>query len=224
VPDFRLIAFPALGVAAAIGAVMDAATRPGAWGHRIIGAPLLATHAFFAPVGMLSDLDALRIHEVLRQASLAAPIPKEPDVDVLLLSSREVFSTHYPPLVRWFSGMPLLRAWWVLSCTGVGLEVRRTGIADLELRTLGLGLLDHPWAMTYLLPQHAPPKGTVVNAGRMRAEVLEVGPAGPTRVKFTLPESLDDPKLVMLFPKPGGWERITPPSIGGVVSLPPAPW
>lgn len=219
-PQVRLLAAPEIGVAAGLGAIVsDAISSPGVV-HRALAFVLAVVHLVLAPLATDRDLADLGIHHFFRLSALTAPVPTDPDTDVVLLESTQVFAMHYPPLVRRLERLSVPRTWRVLSCTPGPVEVRRTGPAELELRSLGQGLLDDAQAGVYRDPRATIAARAVFSPGDLRVTILETGPLGPTRARFELARSLDDPRLVLLVAGPRGFVRISPPALGATIVIP----
>ncbi len=219
-PQYRLLGAPEIGVAAGLGAIgSDAMSNPGAI-QRAMALVLAVVHLVLAPLSTDRDLADLGIHHFFRFSALTAPVPADPGTDVVLLETTQVFAMHYPPLVRRLERLSTPRTWRVLSCTPEPVEVRRTGPAELELRSLGNGLLDDPQAGVYRDSVRGITTHDEFSPGDLRVTILETGPAGPTRARFELARSLDDPRLAVLVARPQGFVRISPPALGAAIVIP----
>ncbi len=62
--------------------------------------------------------------------------------------------------------------------------------------------------------------GKVIELDGMRAEVLQMGRIGPSRVEFTFDVPLDDPSLRLVAWREGRLKAVTPPPVGESILVP----
>lgn len=216
----RCLVVPLVGVAALVAFVLHrwwtALRRQPGWRLRLgggIAVGLAVIHLLLAPLQRLAVPGLLRrmMSERLVTAMAEAELPPGG------LGERRVVVLHAPDLVvglhssfyRRLYRLPMPASWHVLSWAQCDHELERTAPDTVELRLAG-GALDAPT----LRP------GDDLDAGDMRATVLEVAPRGPTRVGFRFDRPLDDPSCVLLTWRDGRLRAVPPPPVGVKLRLP----
>lgn len=217
-PQYRLLPVAEMGLAASLGAVVEDALLSADLPRRALAFGLGVSQLVLAPIATVGDVRDAHLHDFFLRAALAAPLPDDPDTDVVLLGTTQVFAMHYPPLVRRLAGLSVPRSWRVLSCTAGAVDVRRTGVSELELSARRGGLLDDPQASVYRDPRVPIPGHVTISESALDVTVTEHGTLGPSRARFRFGRSLDDPALVLLVAGPSGFRRVALPR-GGELTI-----
>jgi hypothetical protein len=151
-------------------------------------------------------------------------IPRGPDFagqTVVLLNAPLDAVESVLPLVAMARGEPVPAHMYMLYAGGGDVTVARTAPDVLEERVEG------GWFSRFMdrLFRNSPLRlGDTIHLAAMSAQVRSLTPEGrPSTVQFTFPTDLDDPSLVFLSWGPRGFERVTPPVPGGLLTLAPAP-
>lgn len=141
-----------------------------------------------------------------------------PGTEVVLLTATGT-STGYAHLMRaWYREQPP-RPWWNVSWLRRDQELRRTGPASFELRSLAGALLSHPAERFYQPRPESLAQGQVLSTRLMEVKVLETEEYGPTRLEVTLDRPLDDPSLRFLAWKDGAIQPVRMPRQGETLRL-----
>jgi hypothetical protein len=220
VPNPRLLEIPDIAFVGAL-AILFEATAETKGRVRMVAVRFVASaHLFLAPLVAWLEMHFTRtMSNFLTFEATSAPLSPDTE-DVILVAAAEVFSLHDPPMARHLAGLSMPRAWWVLSVADCAHRLRRVGTDTLELEVLGDGLFDSSNRAAYEPPKPPLVVGSTVDAGRMQATVLAVGPSGPTRVRFHFAEELDDRRVALLTSGPEGYRRLPVPAVGQSVVLP----
>jgi hypothetical protein len=167
-----------------------------------------------APVARLAAPVLLRrmMHDRL------ATVVRETEVDptrlpgqrVVVLRAPDFMMGLYPFFHRTLYRLPMPRSWRTLSWATATHRFTRTADDTLELG-LDDGAIDAPALAT----------GDVVALDGMQATVLARDRRGPTRVRFQLEGSLDDPAVVLLAWDAGRFRHVAAPPVGGTLTLGP---
>jgi hypothetical protein len=229
----RLLLAPSVASCLLIGAILlDAAQRlrlaAGAGGRlalvprALAAAALLVHHLVHAPLGTISLVRTAALYrQAYRDFCLNAPIDDAAVAaqDLVLINAHDVLQATYIPHLRHAEGRPLPRRFYTLALSRQQVIVKRTGPNELELGVVQGSLLEHPHVLASR-PGDAPfkPHG-VVDAGPLRIEIIAVGPAGPTRVRFRFAEALESPELRFLIITERGLTAFPPPGLGERVAI-----
>ena len=219
-PASRMLLVPTLGLDAAIACALLAALRQRTerrW--RVLAPALVLALGHLAgplvawPVSSIALRSwSLELDRVATSAEIdAAPLPAQRLV--LLVAPDPVLAFHLPAL-RALRGLPLPAHYSVLSMARADHRIARTGPATLELELRHGEMMTTPFEALVRDADHPLRAGERLEAGGLRATVLEVGTRGPRRVCFDFDAPLDGAALQWLEWREGGLRRWRPPAIG----------
>jgi hypothetical protein len=142
---------------------------------------------------------------------------------VLLVAAADPTTTIYVPLLRKLNGKPGPDACHLLTDTFVPLRLLRLSRTAFQLDRLSYAYTpgDAYAAAFNREPLHA---GERFRADGLQVRVERVDEGLPTRARYELDRSLDDPDVVLLVQTVGGLRRIAFPALGQSILLaPPLP-
>jgi hypothetical protein len=219
----RCLVVPLLGGSVAIALVLHGwwtalRARPGIT-NRLLGAAcvlLALLHLGLAPLARLAAPPLLREMMVTRLATAMETL----DLDEGQLAAQTVILPAAPDIAigfhsyfhRSLAGLPMPARWRALSWAPTDHRLHRTADDTFELE-----MVDGAMEGSHL------EAGQILILDGLTATVLELGDIGPSRVRFQLDRSLDDPDVVLLEWRDGGLRRFQPPAAGSFVLLPRAP-
>ncbi len=228
-PAARLLLLPSLGASALLAVLALGVWRalPGLRGWRrltlggvtaaMLGLQLLATSLWILyPVGLraLADgiLDAMSRIEVdeariSRQRVVTLVVP-DPALGL------------YPAIMRASRGHPPARSWMPLSLAPYDHVLHRTGDAAFELSVPDGYFLASEMEQLFRGPAFAMPVGAQVSVRGCRITILETEGPWPKKLRVEFDMSIDDPDLVLLTHQGDTLKRLSPPPVGGTVTLP----
>lgn len=227
-PAARLLLMPSLGASAllAVLALGVWRTLPGlsGWRKLTLGG---VTAAMFGLQGLATSFWILYPYglRALGEGILGAMARIE--VDEATISRQRVVTLVvpdpaiglYPPIVRAVHGRPPARSWLPLSLAPYDHVLHRTGDAAFELSLPDGRFLSTEMEQLFRGPAFAMPVGAQVSVKGCRATILEVEEAWPKRIRFEFDMPIDDPDLVLLTQQDGTLKRLSPPPVGGTVTL-----
>lgn len=216
----RCLVIPLIGGAVAIAVVLHRwwrvlRRRPGL-PNRLLGAlciVLALIHLVLAPIQrlaaapMLQQLMVTRLATAMDEAELGDGDLS--DVRVIVLAAPDIAVGFHAFFYRALHRMPMPQSWWALSWAPCDHRFHRTADDTLEME-----LVDGSMEGSHL---HT---GKVIELDGMRAEVLQMGRIGPSRVEFTFDVPLDDPSLRLLAWGEGRLKAVTPPPVGESILVP----
>ncbi len=216
----RCLVIPLMGGAVALALVIHGwwtrlRRRPGI-GNRLLGAACVGVallHLGLAPLARLAAPPMLRQMMVTRLATAMETI----DLDAGQLEGQTVLIPAAPDIAIGFhsyfhlalSGQPMPARWRALSWAPTDHRLHRTADDTFELEMVD-GAMEGPHLDA----------GQVLAIDGLTATVLEMGDIGPSRVRFQLDRSLDDPDVVLLEWREGRLLRFAPPATGASRELP----
>jgi hypothetical protein len=220
VPAPRLLGVSALGMAGVIGLLLDAAWFPATPRPRRGRDELMAATATLlgflqlvhGPVAAAIAGEGLRTSSLGYMASLGLLVkklgPERRDVHVLRGAGGAFFG-HFA-----LAGLGRHPRWRILSQTPHVLMLRKDA-RSFELVASKADAL-YPDGPTNLFRDAAHPlrPGDVVEVPGMRVEVLQVGPHGPTRARFSFAEPLEAPDYAWIDEKALGLTEVSLPRAG----------
>jgi len=224
-PADRLLEAASLGttawVASLLVAVHDAPDAPRS--VRWSAIPLALVALAVMPLSSLGSQATL-----LAMAGWGRQVAAEAELDeerlarahhvVLAASTYEV--GFYLPYIRWLDEGVLSPSWRVLSIAPHAHRVHRTGPRELELEVVDGQMLTGLFEEMFRGPDDPLEVGETLRSGPLEAEVLQVGPVGPQRVRFTFDQDLDHPDYVLLAWTEAGLREVEPPRLGQTLELP----
>jgi len=227
-PSARLLAAPALGVAALLAALMvrglssrgprGTVTGIGA----ALGAGIVLVHAVGAAHAAYADTESLRERfQRSERAVLNAALPHAIEgVDVVVVSASDYATGANLPWVRLDHGLPLPRSYRLLSGARQAHEIKRVDAHSIELTILSNDVRGAFAGSPYRADGDALHAGQKFSLRGMRIEVLSVQDGNPQRLRFQFDRALEDPTLYFLFAYPDGLRRLTLPKVGERALLP----
>ena len=210
----RCLVLPMIGGSVAIAFVVHAwwRAKTRSRGLAVAGVLLVVVHLVAAPIGrlatpywlrrMLSD----RVATAMQRTEL--DVARLPSQRVVVLRAPDFMMGLHPFVHRTLYRMPMPRSWRTLSWARAVHRFTRTGADTLELALVG-GSIAAPDLR----------EGQVIALDGMTVTVLARDPHGPTRVRFQLDRSLDDPDVVLLAWDEDRFRRVAAPTIGTTLSL-----
>jgi hypothetical protein len=97
--------------------------------------------------------------------------------------------------------------------------LHRTGEAAFELSVPDGHFLSTEMEQLFRGPAFAMPVGAQVSVRGCRVTILEAEGPWPKRIRFEFDMPLDDPDLVLLTQQDDTLKRLSPPPVGGTVTL-----
>jgi hypothetical protein len=210
----RCLVLPMIGGSVAIAFVLHGwwTARKASWIVSVAGVLLAIVHLVGAPVARLAAPYVLRqvMHERVATAVGGTDVDAErlPSQRVVVLRAPDFMMGLHSFLHRALYRLPMARSWRTLSWAPGAHRFTRTAADVLELELVG-GALDAPLLET----------GQVIALDGMRVTVLARDPRGPTRMRFQLDRSLDDPSVVLLAWDVDRFGHVAVPPIGGTLVL-----
>jgi hypothetical protein len=214
----RCLVLPMIGGSVAIAFVLHGwwrARKRSEATSRIVAvtAVLLAVvHLVGAPIGrlaapyLLRQMLTERLEVAMRNTEL--DVERLPSQRVVVLRAPDFMMGLHPFLHRTLYRLPMGRSWRTLSWAPAVHRFTRTAADTLDLELAG-GSIDAPLLAT----------GQVIELDGMRTTVLARDRRGPTRVRFQLDRSLDDPAVVFLAWDADRFRQVAVPPIGATISL-----
>ena len=143
------------------------------------------------------------------------------DRDVVLLNCLSQSVGLYGEFVLDAYGAPVPRTWRVLAMTRFAMFASRPEDRVLELSAITDAWLRTPGELFFRREEQHLRTGDVLEYPSLRAEILADDDGDPTRVRFTFPHSLDDPRYLFIISTSEGLVRWPVPKVGqrGVVPL-----
>jgi hypothetical protein len=213
-PGGRLLLGASIGSAMVLGVFFQVVLRKKAAAFRLFLAPLLVMNLGVMPAllirqtGVLAGMDA-----GIRHAVETAEIDPAKEQVVVLLPSADL-AYNLLSARKVLLGAPLPAAWWLLSAAPFDHRLSRPSADRLELEVLGGHLLGDD-SQRLFRPASWPMKaGDRYQQGSLQVEILEVDPVGPSRVAFTFPAPLDDPRYQWVAWQEGVLRRMEVPAVG----------
>ena len=118
-------------------------------------------------------------------------------------------------------GYPRPASWRPLALAQVPFVAVRVDPNTLELSTIQGALLESGAELFFRREGQGMPAPTALHWPGLDVQVLDDdGEGHPTRVQFTLPAPLEDPRYLYLVTTPEGLMRWTPPPVGGRAIVP----
>lgn len=230
-PSSRLLLVPCLGASALLAALFADGWRgvrsaerrrsPWTWLRAAATSPLVALHVLIAPLAAHAGSVAWRdLHARVRGTYLSAPAPAKPDQTLILINAVEPMSLIYPPYARAEAGIPMPKAWRVLSITHKDQKLTRVADDTLELAVQGGGMLEDPVSQLFRSLAEPLRKGDVVELADVRIEVMELAEWGPSRVRYRFARSVDDPSITLLALRGETMVRVNKPAKGQSLPIP----
>lgn len=222
----RLLLIPALGVLsglclASVDVVQGARSRP-IWRTVPMAAIVLLMvlgHGVAAPLASFLEVFQLRhASRVVQEAAVKSPLDARPTV---LVAAPDLFSLHYPALVRTLHGRPAPRRWVVLSPSPGHHQLVRVSERELDVIAGGDPLLGNYSGWAYRSDASPLRVGDQFQTEEVHVSVLQAG--APTRLRFRFEQPLDAYHFVKT--EAGEYKTLVlPPK--GVTQVPPAkpPW
>lgn len=231
-PGTRLLGVPAIGASLLLGLVGDLAisrvtseVRAGRYVWLFVPPALLVPALAHLVTAPLSTAVTTRLFKAGTQ--LAVEFSTGSRIDdahvaeetLVVIDAAEQTGLIYLPFIRAEHGSPHPRRWRVLAMTPRRTYLRRLADSLIELRVDAGAVIESPVANAFRTPKVPLAKGTVIETGGLQITVADVGPAGPTHIRYKFDLGLDDPRLVLLRPTKTGYERLAPPRIGEEVAV-----
>jgi hypothetical protein len=222
-PTGRLLVVAEVGACAALATIVAGAwSRAGGGWMRGAAAVLAVVHLGLAPWRARTETrDAVRGNRAAQAGLLASDLdPARLGASrVVVLGAADPQTLLYGARVWHAAGLPLPRAWWVLSMVPGRQLLRRTGDDTIELHALDGEMLTTPGERLFR-PRDAPLReGDEVRLDGLTVTVLRVGAQGPRRVRYRFDRSLDAETLPLYHAQATGLRRVRPPPIGGGMVL-----
>ncbi|MBN8228161.1 hypothetical protein JYK02_11640 [Corallococcus macrosporus] len=222
----RTLIVPSLGMAVGMAVVLRQAWRGRARtlraGAVLAGAAVMALlHVVAAPyiwwqtMEAYSQTDALMARVQARYEE-AFDESKLPEQRVVVVNAPNGIIGIYGSVRWWSTGMPLPKAWWVLSYSLNEQKVTRTGPNSLELSLpKGGHFLDSIEERIHRAARHPVTLGQEFDMKGMKVRIEEMDGNFPTRISYTFDVPLEDPSLKLVQ-----WQNkkvipFVPPSVGG---------
>jgi hypothetical protein len=225
-PSDRLLLAPALGLSAALAAVLVHAWR--SWRERrrwfVIGtgALLAMIHLLLVPLSHF-PVQAAMIAQSRRSLELARSFTigsgEETGPDAILLAAPDHVVGIYLPLLLFHVGDVSLSSWRPLSLAPYDHRIVREGPRTLVVEVIDGSMLGGLFESLYRDPHHPLTPGTILNRGLFRAEILDALEIGPTRVAFHFERELEDSTLCFLAWEGDELRRVTLPASGDTLLL-----
>ncbi len=216
----RCLVIPLVGGAVAIALVLHRwwrvlRRRRGVANRALGGLCLLLAliHLVFAPIQrlaaapMLQQLMSTRLSLAMEEAELGDG--DLADVRVVVLAAPDIAIGFHAFFHRALHRMPMPRSWWALSWAPCDHRFHRTADDTLEMELVDGSMEGHHLH-----------RGKVIELDGMRAEVLQMGRIGPSRVEFSFDVPLEDPSLRLLAWEDGRLKAVEPPVVGEAIRVP----
>lgn len=219
-PSTRLLLLPGVPGALLIGTYLDGALPLKSSGgvRRIVAAMLGLRHVILAPLLLLGSLFLLSgAFRENRDGILNTKLPEDVSArNVALLNTPHWSSATYLIPCLGLEGRPYPRAAHLLNLSPFPASVTRTGPSTLELRLHCGELLTTEFER---LERKGPiPVGAVVEAGALRATVLDTGVLGPKAVRFDFLENLDSGPILLRWDG-SRYQTLRAPAVGAGIEL-----
>jgi len=175
-----------------------------------------------APVFLLGSSWAFRIatlHATQRCLTPTLDAALSPSQHVVLLNALDPGVLSYPLFVREHAGHPRPRSYLVLSMTPWPHQLSRTGPFEIEVYSKQT-LVGLPEANMF---READSSFDSVRLPGVQVTVREVGPLGPTRVRFRFNDDLDYGPRRFLVHTQGQIVPVTLPAVGHSTLIPGLP-
>jgi hypothetical protein len=228
-PSDRMLFVPAIGLMAALAAVLIQAwrawqarrkqRRSGRSRHRLlVGAGVLLglIHLILAPLYGVAIQSALitQSRASLETAASSALAGVENDSVIVLPGADHVISLYLPLIYAHREGV-FPGDWRTLSLAPHDHWLRRPRPRSLELEVVDGVMMRSLFEELYRDRRHPLPAGTVLDRRLLRVEILEDEQGAPTRIAFEFDRDLDDPSLRFLIWREGRLQRAVLPAVGG---------
>ncbi|NOK31746.1 hypothetical protein [Corallococcus exercitus] len=222
----RTLIVPSLGMAVGLAVVLRHAWRGRARTFRagavLAGAAVLAlVHVVGAPyiwwqtTEAYAQADALMARVQMRYEE-ALDESKLPEQRLVVLNAPNGIIGIYGSVRWWSTGMPLPKAWWVLSYSINEQKVTRTGPNSLELSfTKGGHFLDSVEERIHRAARHPVAQGQEFDMKGLKVRIEEMDGQFPTRISYTFDVPLEDPSLKLVQWQNKKVVPYIPPPVGG---------
>ena len=141
--------------------------------------------------------------------------------DVIVLNCNSHSVALYGEFMLAANGWPPPASWRTLAMGEFPMAAKRPGANVLELSTIGGGAwLRTPAELFFRREDQPLVAGDRFEYPRMRVEIRADDDGDPTRVRFSFPESIDDPRYLFLISTPEGLRRWPVPPVGGSRAVP----
>ncbi|GMU02070.1 hypothetical protein KH5H1_61900 [Corallococcus caeni] len=222
----RTLIVPSLGMAVGLAVVLRHAWQGRARTFRagavLAGAALLAlVHVVGAPyiwwqtTEAYAQADALMARVQMRYEE-ALDESKLPEQRLVVLNAPNGIIGIYGSVRWWSTGMPLPKAWWVLSYSLNEQKVTRTGPNSLELSfTKGGHFLDSVEERIHRAARHPVAQGQEFDMKGLKVRIEEMDGQFPTRISYTFDVPLEDPSLKLVQWHNKKVVPFVPPAVGG---------
>jgi hypothetical protein len=227
-PAARLLLLPSLGASALLAVLAFGVWRSlpglGRWKKltlggvmaAMLGVQVLATSVWIVyPVALRGLADGI-LEAIARSEIDESKLSRQ---RVVTLVVPDPSLGLYPAIIRAAEGRPSARSWMPLSLAPYDHVLHRTGDAAFELFLPDGRFLATEMEQLFRGPAFPMPVGAQVSVKGCRVTVLEVEGIWPKRLRFEFDMSIDDPDLVLLTQGDGTLKRLSPPPVGGTVTL-----
>jgi hypothetical protein len=224
----RLLLVPSLGGAAVIGAIIVGFWRWRAVRGRNLRSVTIAGWAFIglhlvvaAIIWIVAPFGFQFFNSRAEQGALTAEIGQAvTDQEIMLLNVPDPLISFYGCAIREQSGLPRPAAWRPLTMAPFDHVFTRTGPNSFDLSVVNGEMFTTLQEEISRNPKSILAAGTELDFDAFDVRVVETGKTGPTKVAFTFPANLDDPRYLWLTWQDGRLRPMRVPQIGQSVNLP----
>jgi hypothetical protein len=223
--DDRLLLIPSAGAAAVLAGVLAAAWRrardgargrAGALALAALALPLGALHLLHDPITGARDLARWRDANRRIVAGFRASPLADRDLagrEAIVIAAPDMTTGIHGMFVLGGVGLPVPRAWHVLSMTPRPHLVVRVDRRTIDVSAVGGGMLRQT-SERFFRPAGPLATGDRLGSGEMEVEILALGGGPPDRIRFRFPRDLDDPRYLFLVPERDGLRPFALPAVG----------